>query len=167
MRLFVVTADPARQKTDCAIVGLHEGSALSGAGIAIDAAIGGRLTRLARSGDLRGKPGESLMLDSDGAPFARVLVVGLGKKGSFGRKQYRKALVAALGVVAKTGAKDAVSYLAEAVEPADPYYDARLAAEAFGAALYRVPAMRSTRQPPEPALKALGVAVAASPPARH
>ena len=31
--------------------------------------------------------------------------------------------------IAKTGAKDAVSYLAEAVEPADDYYDARLAAE--------------------------------------
>jgi leucyl aminopeptidase len=159
MRLFVVTASPARQKTDCAIVGLHEGGGLAGAGALIDAALGGRLTRLLKGGDVRGKAGELRMIDTDGLPCARVLVVGLGKKGKFGRKQYRKALVAALGAVAKTGAKDAVTYLGEAVEPADDYYDARLAAEALGAALYRVPAIRSTRKPAEPALKALGFAV--------
>ena len=89
-----------------------------------------------------------------------MLVVGLGKKGAFGRKQYRKALVGAFGALAKTGARDAVSYLGEAVAVPDAYYDARLAAEAFGAALYRIPAIRSTRKPPEPALKAFGFAVA-------
>jgi leucyl aminopeptidase len=159
MRLFVVTADPTRQKTDCAIVGLHEGGGFAGAGALIDAALKGRLTRLVKAGDLRGKSGEIQLVDADGLPFARVLVVGLGKKGSFGRKQYRKALVGALGAVVKTGARDAVSYLAETVEPADVYYDARLAAEAIGAALYRVPVIRSSRQPPEPVLKAFGVAV--------
>lgn len=159
MRSFVVTATPARQKTDCAIVGLHEGGGIDGATALLDAALHGRLARLVRSGDLRGKSGELRMLDVDGAPCARVLVVGLGKKGSFGRKQYRKALVAALGAVTKTGAKDAVSYLAEAVAGPDAYYDARLAAEAFGAALYRVPAIRSARKPPEPALKSFGFAV--------
>jgi leucyl aminopeptidase len=159
MRSFVVTASPARQKTDCAIVGLHEGGGVTGAAAQIDAALKGRLTRLVRSGDLRGKPGELRVLDVDGAPCSRVLVVGLGKKAAFGRKQYRKALVAAFGTIAKTGARDAVSYLAEAVEAPDAYYDARLAAEALGAALYRVPAIRSARKPPEPALKAFGFAV--------
>ncbi len=55
-----------------------------------------------------------------------------------------------------------MSYLGEAVADPDAYYDARLAAEAFGAALYRVPAIRSTRKPPEPALKAFGFAVTRS-----
>jgi leucyl aminopeptidase len=159
MRLFVVTASPVRQKTDCAIVGLHEDGGLAGAGALIDTALKGRLTRLVKSGDVRGKAGEMRMVDTDDLPCERVLVVGLGKKARFGRKQYRKTLVAALGAIAKTGAKDAVSYLGDAVEPADDYYDARLAAEALGAALYRVPAIRSARKPPEPALKAFGVAV--------
>ena len=159
MRLFVVTASPVRQKTDCAIVGLHEGGGFAGAGALIDAALKGRLTRLLKSGDVRGKAGELRMVDTDALACARVLVVGLGKKGKFGRKQYRKALVAALGALAKTGAKDAVSYLAEAVDSADDYCDARLAAEALGAALYRVPAIRSARKPPEPALRAFGFAV--------
>ncbi|HEX5650351.1 MAG TPA: leucyl aminopeptidase [Steroidobacteraceae bacterium] len=159
MRQFVVTVSPVRQKTDCAIVGLHEGGGFAGAGALIDAALKGRLTRLLKSGDVRGKAGEMRMVDTDTLPCERVLVVGLGRKAKFGRKQYRKALVAALAAVAKTGAKDAVSYLGEAVEPADDYYDARLAAEALGAALYRVPAIRSSRKQPEPALKAFGFAM--------
>jgi leucyl aminopeptidase len=98
-------------------------------------------------------------VDTEGAACERVLVVGVGKKGKFERKHYRKALVAALGAVARTGARDAVSYLAEALEPRDAYYDARLAVEAAGAALYRVPTIRSARKQPDPALKALGVAI--------
>ena len=111
MRLFVVTASSVRQKTDCAIVGLHEGGGLAGAAALIDTALKGRLTRLMKGRDLRGKSGELRMVDcdDDGLPCARVLVVGLGKKGKFGRTQYRKALVAALGAIAKTGARDAVS----------------------------------------------------------
>jgi leucyl aminopeptidase len=161
MRLFVVTASPQRQKTDCAIVGLHEGSAPAGAAAAIDAALGGRIARLAKRGDLSGKAGELRMLDveSGSAPFERVLVVGLGKKGKFARTQYRKALQAAFAAIARTGARDAVSYLAELVEPADAYYDARFAAEALGHACYRVPVIRSARKPPEPALKAFGYAL--------
>jgi leucyl aminopeptidase len=159
MRLFVVTASPVRQKTDCAIVGLYEDGRLSGAGTALDTALEGRLIRLVKAGDARGKAGELRMVDTDSLACKRVLIVGLGKQGKFGRKQYRKALVAALGAIAKTGARDAVSYLGEAVEPADDYYDARLAAEALGTALYRVPAIRSARKPPEPALKAFGFAV--------
>ncbi|HET7202052.1 MAG TPA: leucyl aminopeptidase [Steroidobacteraceae bacterium] len=160
MRLFVVTASPVRQKTDCAIVGLHEGGGLVGAAALIDTALEGRLTRLVKSGDVRGKAGELRMVDcDDGLPCARVLVVGLGKKGKFGRKQYRKTLVAALGAVAKTGARDAVSYLGEAVEPSDDYYDGRLAAEALGAAVYRVPAIRSSRKQPAPAIRAFGFAI--------
>jgi leucyl aminopeptidase len=160
MRLFVATSAPQRQKTGCAIVGLHEGGGLTASAAALDVALKGRLTRLLKRGDLRGKSGELRLLDIDGAPCERVLVVGLGKPGSFGRKQYRKALVVAAAAVARTGARDAVSYLAEALTTPDAYYDARLAAEAVGAALYRVPAIRSTRKPPQAALQAFGVTVA-------
>jgi len=161
MRLFVVTGSAARQKTECAIVGLHESGALAGAAAQLDGTLGGRLARLLQRGDLRGKAGECVLLDVDHGPVQRVLVVGLGKKEGFGRKQYRKALAAALATAVKTGARDAVSYLGlEPVEHTDVYYRARLAAEALGHALYRVPAIRSKRQPPEPRLKSLGVAVA-------
>jgi leucyl aminopeptidase len=161
MRLYAATTAPQRQKTDCAVVGLHEGGKLSVAGAALDAALKGRLSRVIKRGDMHGKPGELRLLDTDSAACDRVLLVGLGKPGSFGRKQYRKALVSALGAVAKTGARDAVSYLGEALAEPDAYYDARLAAEALGAALYRIPAIRSSRKPAAPALRSFGFAVAA------
>ena len=161
MRLFVATAAPHRQKTDCAIVGLHEGGGLTGAAAALDAALEGRLGRLVKRGDVRGKAGELRLVDTDGAACERVLVVGLGKKGSFGRKQYRKALVAG----ARRGRQDRRARCrqlprAKPIAEPDAYYDARLAAEAVGAALYRVPAIRSARKPAEPALKSFGIAVA-------
>jgi leucyl aminopeptidase len=133
---------------------------LSAAATQLDAALEGRISRLAKRGDLRGKAGETALLDVDRGPCQRVLVVGLGKKEGFKRKQYKKALLAAAAAVARTGARDAVSYLSqEPVAETDAYYRGRLAAEAVGHSLYRIPALRSTRKPPEPALRSFGVAV--------
>ncbi len=161
MRFHAVSGSAARQRTECAIVGLYESGALSTPASQLDAALGGRIGRLVRRRDARGKLGECTLLDTDHAPCQRVLVVGLGKKESFGRKQYKKALLAAAAAVAKTGARDAVSFLSvEPVAATDAYYRGRLAAESVGHALYRVPAIRSTRRPPAPALKSFGIALA-------
>ena len=160
MRFYAVSGSAARQRTDCAIVGLYESGALSTAAGQLDAALGGRLARLVKRGDLRGKVGEVAMLDVDRGPCQRVLVVGLGKKDGLKRKQYRKAVAAAVTALAKTGARDAVSYLSqEPIADTDAYYRGRLAAEAAGHALYRIPAIRSARKPAAPALKSLGIAV--------
>ena len=161
MRFFVVTGSAARQKTDCAIVGLHESTGISGAAAQLDAVLGGRIARLVKLGDIRGRAGEVTLLDTDRGPCRRVMVIGLGKKDGFGRKRYQKAMATAAAAVARTGAHDAVSYLSlETVAATDPYYRARLAAEALGHTLYRVPAIRSKRARAEPPLKSFGVAVA-------
>jgi len=161
MRFYAVSGSAARQRTECAIVGLYESGTLSFAAAQLDAVLGGRIARLVKRHDARGKLGECSLLDVDHAPCERVLLVGLGKKESFGRKQYKKAVLAAAAAVAKTGARDAVSFLSvEPVAATDAYYRGRLAAESVGHALYRVPAIRSTRQPPAPALKSFGVALA-------
>lgn len=160
MRFHVVSGSAARQRTDCAIVGLYESGTLGAAAQQIDTALGGRLTRLVKRGDLRGKAGETTMLDTDRGPCGRVLVIGLGRKDGFDRRRYKKAMLAAAAAVVKSGARDAVSYLSvESVAATDAYYRARLAAEALGNALYRVPAIRSSRKPREPALRSFGVAV--------
>ena len=160
MRYYAVSGSAARRRTDCAIVGVYESGVLSGAAAQLDAAIGGRLARLVRRGDLRGKAGDSVLLDVEHGPCARVLAIGLGRKGAFTRKQYRKALLAAAASVAKTGARDAVSYLSqEPVAETDAYYRGRLAAESVAHALYRVPALRSTRKAAEPALRSFGIAL--------
>jgi leucyl aminopeptidase len=161
MRFYAVSGSAAQQRTDCAIVGLYQSGALSGAATQLDARLDGRIARLLKRRDLRGKAGETLLLDVDGGPCERVLVVGLGRKDAFGRKQYRQAVQSAAAALAKTGARDAVSHLSsEPVADTDAYYRGRLAAEAVGAALYRVPAIRSARRPPAAALRSFGIAVA-------
>jgi leucyl aminopeptidase len=160
MRFHAVSGSAARQRTDCAIVGLYESGALGVATAQLDTALGGRIARLVKRGDLRGKAGETALLDVERGPCGRVLVVGLGRKDSFDRRRYKKALLAAAAALAKSGARDAVSYLScEPIEGTDAYYRGRLAAEAVGHAFYRVPVIRSARKPREPALRSLGVAV--------
>src|SRR5690606_19716277 len=98
MEFFVSTAAPSRQRTDCAIVGVYDKGVLSETAQAFDRRIGGRIARLVKRGDVRGKAGETLLLtDIQGAASERLLIVGLGARASFKRKQYRKALSAALG----------------------------------------------------------------------
>ena len=61
-----------------------------------------------------------------------MLLAGLGPRAGFGRKHYRKALQASAQALAKTGASDAVVYLAlEDVPAMDSHYRARMVAEVF------------------------------------
>ncbi len=160
MKFHAVSGSASRRRTDCAIVGVYESGELGTAASELDGSLGGLLGRLVKRGDLRGKPAEAVLLHPDKGPAQRVLVVGLGKKDQLGRKQYRKAVAAAAAVLAKSGARDAVSYLSvEPVTDTDGYYLGRLAAEAVTATLYRVPAIRSTRKEAPPALKSFSIAV--------
>jgi leucyl aminopeptidase len=160
MRFYATSGSAARTRTDCAIVGLYDSGNLTAAGAQLDAALGGRLSKLIQRGDVRGKAGETALIDTERPGSARVLVVGLGRKDRFRIKQYRKAVQSAIALLARTGARDAVSFLSlESVDGASTYYRARLAAEAVGNALYRVPAIRKARPPRAPPLRSFGVAV--------
>ncbi|MGH6609502.1 MAG: M17 family peptidase N-terminal domain-containing protein, partial [Burkholderiaceae bacterium] len=97
MDFFVTTASAPRQRTDCAIVGVYDKGVLSSAAEELDARLGGRIARLVKRGDIRGKAGDALLLtDTDGVACERVIVIGLGGRSAFKRKQYRKALTSAL-----------------------------------------------------------------------
>jgi leucyl aminopeptidase len=160
MRYFATTGSAARRRTECVIVGLYESGTLTGAATQVDAALGGRIATLVKRRDISGEAGDTALLDTTGVPFRRVLIVGLGKKSAFGRRAYHNALKSAVAALIKTGAADAVSYLAtEPVADTDIYYRARLAAQAVATVVYRIPVIRSTRQPPRPALKRFGVTV--------
>ena len=160
MEHFVVTASAARQRTDCAIVGVYEKGALVNAASDLDAKLGGLLSRLVKSGDVRGKLGETLLLSElKSAPCQRIVLVGLGTRDALTRKQYRRALAAATALVIKTGARDAVNYIAlERIANTDAYGCARVTAEVVANALYRIPALKSAKKTPTPALKRVGIA---------
>jgi leucyl aminopeptidase len=161
MELAAVTASAARQRTECAIVGVYEKGTLSAAAKELDTKLGGQLTRLVKQGDVRGKLAETLLLpEPKSAPCARLLIVGLGAQDKFGRKQYRKALSAALGAVTKTGATQAISYLSqETVAATNAYYVGRCTAEVAANNTYRVPDLKTAKKPPQPTLKKFSIAV--------
>jgi len=159
MRFYATSGSAARTRTDCAIVGLYDSGTLTAAGAQLDTALGGRLARLIQRGDVRGKAGETALVDTERAGCERVLVIGLGRKDRFRSKQYRKAVQTAVSLLARTGARDAVSFLStEALDGTSTYYRARLAVEAVGNALYRVPVIRRARPARPPALRSFGVA---------
>ena len=162
MEFFVSTASPSRQRTDCAIVGVYDKGVLSAAAEDLDARIGGRIAKLVKRGDLRGKTGDAVLLaDVSGAPVERVIVLGLGNRSTFKRKQYRKALASALAMLSKTGAKDAISYLGlDELADADAYSKARIVVEAVAASHYRIPDHKTANKRPKPALIKFGIAVA-------
>ncbi len=161
MDFFVSTSAPSRQKTDCAIVGVYDKGSLTESAQAFDRKIGGRISRLVKRGDLRGKAGDAVLLtDINGAACERLLIVGLGARDKFKRKQYRKALASALSALARTGAKDAVSYLAlEQLADGDSYSLARATAEVVGNAQYRVPDHKTANKRPKSTLTRFGIAV--------
>jgi leucyl aminopeptidase len=162
MEFFVSTASPSRQRTGCAIVGVYDKGVLSAGAEELDSRIGGRIAKLIKRGDLRGKTGDSAMLsDLTGAPCERVIVLGLGTRSAFKRKQYRKALASALTMLNRTGAHDAISYLGlDEIADADGYTQARIVVEAVTNSQYRIADHKTSSKRPKPALTKFGIALA-------
>lgn len=152
----------ARQEAGCAVVGIYEEGELGIAARRIDAQLNGMIGTLRGDGDFSAKLGDALLLPAPaGAAAARVLLIGLGNRSGFGRKQYRKALQSAVQSLAKTGAADAIVYLAmEQVGDLDVQYRARIVAEVFCAQLYKIPDLKTGARPKTPRLSSIGVAVA-------
>ena len=161
MQFHATGSSAARQRTACAIVGIHEKAEMTGPARELDRASGGAIRRLLRRGDFAGKTGEvQPVLAAGTGPAERILLVGLGPRASYGRKAYRRAIVAATQWLAKTGAANAMSYLArEPVPGLEPYYAARQALESVESTLYRIPDLKTGRKPPRPRLARIGIAV--------
>jgi leucyl aminopeptidase len=151
----------ARGSADCAVIGIYEDGDLTVAARSIDAQIGGLIGKLHSNGDFAGKVGDALLLPQPtGAACARLLLVGLGSRESFGRKQYRKALQSTAQALAKTGATDAIVYLAlEDVPDLDVKYRARIVAEVFRNHAYKIPDLKTGGKPKVSKLKTVAVAV--------
>ncbi len=162
MEYFATSGDAAKQATGCAIVGLYSSGVMSAAAKEIDEATGGQLGKLKERGDLSGKLGRARLIPNPGGGKAkRVIVVGLGKKGEFGVRHYRKALDAAFETLTGTTVADAISYLhREPVVGADPYYLARYAVQTLGDRHYRFTQMKSSSHDEGLKLAKLGFGVA-------
>jgi leucyl aminopeptidase len=150
----------ARQAADCAVIGIYEQGDLGVAAALVDGQMGGLIGKLHAQGDFAGKVGDVLLLPmASGAAAARVILIGLGVRAAFGRKQYRKAVHAAAQALGKTGATDAVIYLTlEEATGLDVGYRARIVAELFCVNAYKVPDLKTGTKPKAPKLTRVSVA---------
>jgi len=162
MEFTTVVDAKARQAAGCAVAGVYEGGELGSAAARIDHQLNGLIGKLHAAGDFAAKLGDVLLLPApSGAAAARILLVGLGARASFTRKQYRKALQAAAQALAKTGATDAIVYLSlEEVPDLDVRYRARFVAEIFRAQSYKIPDLKTGAKPKKRGLARVMVAVA-------
>jgi leucyl aminopeptidase len=162
MEFKAIIDSKSRHAAGCAVVGVYEDGELGAATRRIDSQLSGLIRKLHGDGDFAAKLGDVLLLPSPaGVASARVLLIGLGSRASFGRKQYRKALQSTVQSLGKTGAGDAVVYLAmEHVADLDLQYRARAVAEVFCAQLYKIPDLKTGAKPKTPRLSSVIVAVA-------
>ena len=85
MEVHVKQGDIAHVEADVVVVNLFEGvTSPGGATGAVDAAIGGVISKLIELGEIRGKAGELTLVHTPGQlPSPRILVAGLGKPAEF------------------------------------------------------------------------------------
>jgi leucyl aminopeptidase len=162
MEFMAIVDAKARAPAGCAVVGIYENGELGIAARQVDKQLEGLITNLHGSGDFAAKLGDSLMLPLPaGSATSRLLLIGLGTRAGFGRKQYRKALQSTAQALTKTGASDAVVYLAmEPVSELDMQYRARIVAEVFSSQGYKVPDLKTAPKPKARPLTAVHVATA-------
>ena len=108
MKLNVVQGNIQESTADTLIVNLFEGATKPDGGSgAIDRALGGAISEMIASGDLRGKQDEVGVVYPRGMiPAKRVLVVGLGKKEELNLEGVRRAAAVAIKRARELNAKD-------------------------------------------------------------
>ncbi len=158
MDFSAIVDGKVRNAGGCAVVGVYESGDLGHVARQMDKQLNGLISALREDGDFAAKTGDTLFLaHAPGAATPRVLLVGLGARDSFARKQFRRAVLASAQALAKTGAKDAVVYLAqETVTDVDTHYRARIVAEVFCGHAYKIPDLKTVGKPkPRPLGKIL------------
>ena len=107
MKLTVQAGNVATWQGDGIIVNLFDGvTNPGGATGAVDKALGGLITKLIASGDVKGKLGSATIIHSvDKLPAARVCVVGLGKEQDFTLDRVRSVAANGARALRDAGAK--------------------------------------------------------------
>ncbi|MEQ1516496.1 MAG: leucyl aminopeptidase [Usitatibacteraceae bacterium] len=109
MEFSIKGGDLSKLKTDCIIVGVFDSKKLSSAAAAVDKAAKGALSAAVSSGDISGKTGSTLLLQTvPNVAAQRVLLVGFGSEKEYGNKTFVTALTAAFKALKNYAATDVV-----------------------------------------------------------
>jgi leucyl aminopeptidase len=111
MKLTAVTGDITKIAADAIIVNLFEGvKQPGGATAAVDKALGGAISKLIQSGEIKGKQGETTLIHTfDKIKPSKVLVIGLGKKNDLNANVIRNVIAEACRYLKKASSKEAAT----------------------------------------------------------
>ena len=140
--------NPLSRRTDCLVVGVHEGGERTPSARRADEATEGALARVLADGDLAPAVGSTALVHRPpGLPAKRVLLVRLGARVGLDDRGFRRAARAAARAVAATGSRGAADCLAEVgVDGRDEAWRVRQVAEAYGDVVYRFDECKSEKE---------------------
>ncbi len=124
---------------DCLLVGIYENQRLSPSASMVDELMAGQINTLIERGDIKGKNAETVLLNIiPSKNIDRVLLLGLGEHNTVTRKQYRKALAAAIKTIRNSPIRSVTSALGDIdVKDADWQWKTRQQIEVFNDGIYQ------------------------------
>ncbi len=104
MQISVAVTPAKKQANNCAVVAVFMDGQLKDSAKQLDNDSNGCIKRAIKTGDITGKPGQSLLLHTnDACQWSRILLVGMGDKASVSPANYIKAIDAAISTLQDTG----------------------------------------------------------------
>ena len=148
MKFNVKTLNPKTHRTACIIAGVFADGELTSSAAKIDVASGGMISEILKSGDMKGKTGQTLMLRKvSGIKADRVLLVGCGEKGKLDTAGYFKVVRSTFTALKQVEAKDTACCLPEiAVMKRDYAWRVQQTVRAAGEMFYKFDQLKSGKK---------------------
>ncbi|WP_421862100.1 leucyl aminopeptidase [Motiliproteus sp.] len=147
MQFQISSASLTELETPCLVVAVGEEGELSSAARQLDEASNGYLSDIVSAGDIRGKAGDSLLLQKfDGIKARRVLLLGMGKESERNDRSFTKVLSGALSSLKSINISEVAIALDDSAIPSrDCYWRTRTLVEQFSAGLYQFDQLKSKK----------------------
>ena len=144
MKYGTRTGNPAKARTQCAIVGVYENGQLSPSARVLDKASKGYLRKILKRDDISGKTNQTLLLhDVPNVGATRVLLVGLGNEKSMNSAKYADIASTVIGKMKATSSRTNLCCLLEVDVPGRSIkWKTQRIVESFEAGLYSFKKMK-------------------------
>ena len=144
MKYGTRTGNPAKARTQCAIVGVYENGQLSPSARVLDKASKGYLRKILKRDDISGKTNQTLLLhDVPNVGATRVLLVGLGNEKSMSSAKYADIARTVIGKMKATSSRTNLCCLLEVDVPGRSIeWKTQKIVESFEAGLYSFTEMK-------------------------
>ncbi len=120
MQISVAITPAKKQANNCAVVAVFNETQPKDSAMLLDNDSDGCIKRAIKTGDITGKPGQTLLLHtSDACQWSRILLVGMGDKASVSPADYIKAVDAAISTLRDTGVASLNVFITSDTQVAD------------------------------------------------